>query len=257
VPAGGIITWAGGNAFAPNIPLGWLLCDGSQYSQTTYPDLYAAIGTTYERFLPNAGNFFVPDLRFTFPMSAPSYSSGPTALVNPPSGTAYSEPTNLGYPGVLPNQIWTFTALKNGVLVPGMNFAARGPGGSAAFIDRMLDGNGDIGRYIMGSLGAGSWPVLGSVGAPVLVTPISIGTGANYPYKIGTYNDSGFNANPNSNTQIYNWGRNITGSNVGVRNSTSNTYGGVMNTYSTPVVVGGLALETAPNFINMFYIIKY
>lgn len=258
IPVGGIMPWAGGNAFAPNIPVGWLLCDGSQYSQTTYAALYEVIGTTYERFSPNIGNFFVPDLRFTFPMCPPSYGPGPpTALVNPPSGTAFSQPTNLGYPGVAANQIWTFTALKNGVLVPGMTFAGRGPNGAAAFIDRMIDGNGDIGSYIMTSFSVGTWPALGSVGAPVLVSPINIGTGANYPYKIGTYNDSGYNANPNSNTQIYEWGRNINGSNVGVRGATANTFGGIMNTYSTPVSVGGLSFQTSPNFINMFYIIKY
>jgi hypothetical protein len=164
----------------------------------------------------------------------------------------------LGYPGVVANQIWTFTGLKNGVLVPGMTFAARGPGGAAAFIDRMIDGNGDVGSYIMGSLSVGAWPVLGSVGAPVLVTPISIGTGANYPYKIGTYNASGYNSNPTpSATQIYRWGQNITRSNVGVAGATANTYGGVTSSYPSPAAAGNLSFQTAPNFINMFYIIKY
>src|SRR3990167_8065526 len=43
-------------------PSGWLLCDGSAVSRTTYAALFAVIGTTY-----GAGNgsttFNVPDLR--------------------------------------------------------------------------------------------------------------------------------------------------------------------------------------------------
>ena len=35
-------------AFAgSDVPDGWLLCDGSAISRTTYADLFAAIGTTY------------------------------------------------------------------------------------------------------------------------------------------------------------------------------------------------------------------
>ena len=46
-------------------PPGWLLCDGSAYSQTTYADLFAAIGTA---FGAAGGNFNVPDLRGRAPV---------------------------------------------------------------------------------------------------------------------------------------------------------------------------------------------
>ena len=42
VPTGGIVEYAG--ATAPN---GWLLCDGSAISRTTYADLFEVIGTTF------------------------------------------------------------------------------------------------------------------------------------------------------------------------------------------------------------------
>lgn len=53
-------------AFAgTQVPPGWLACDGSQVSRTTYAQLYAAIGNTY-----GAGNgsttFNLPDLRGEF-----------------------------------------------------------------------------------------------------------------------------------------------------------------------------------------------
>ena len=57
VPAGVLVPFAGSTA-----PDGWLLCDGSAISRTTYADLYAVISTTY-----GAGNssttFNLPDLR--------------------------------------------------------------------------------------------------------------------------------------------------------------------------------------------------
>ncbi len=59
---GKIVPSAGSNA-----PNGWLLCDGSAVSRTTYADLFDMIGTTF-----GAGDgsttFNVPDLRGRFPL---------------------------------------------------------------------------------------------------------------------------------------------------------------------------------------------
>jgi microcystin-dependent protein len=41
-PIGTVVSTGGLTA-----PTGWLFCDGAAVSRTTYPDLYAAIGTTY------------------------------------------------------------------------------------------------------------------------------------------------------------------------------------------------------------------
>ena len=55
LPAGSVIIWTTGTA-----PAGWLLCDGSARSRTTYAALFALVGTTY-----GAGNgsstFNIPD----------------------------------------------------------------------------------------------------------------------------------------------------------------------------------------------------
>jgi len=53
---GQVMDWAGSSA-----PTGWLLCDGSAVSQTTYAALYAVIGVTYGD--PGGGNFNLPDFR--------------------------------------------------------------------------------------------------------------------------------------------------------------------------------------------------
>lgn len=42
LPAGMVMNWAG-----PTAPAGWAFCDGASVAVTTYPDLFAVIGTTY------------------------------------------------------------------------------------------------------------------------------------------------------------------------------------------------------------------
>jgi len=58
IPAG-IVSWSAGFA----APDGWLVCDGAEYSQTEYADLFQAIGTIYGG---SASTFYVPDLRGEF-----------------------------------------------------------------------------------------------------------------------------------------------------------------------------------------------
>lgn len=71
LPSGVVLPFAGSSA-----PSGWLLCDGSEISQTTYANLFAALSTTYNTQInpttgsawaaPSAGNFRVPDYRGIF-----------------------------------------------------------------------------------------------------------------------------------------------------------------------------------------------
>jgi microcystin-dependent protein len=49
-------------------PAGWLPCDGSVVSQAAYPDLYAALGTTWGP--DGGGNFTLPDLRGKSPVGS-------------------------------------------------------------------------------------------------------------------------------------------------------------------------------------------
>jgi microcystin-dependent protein len=71
VPSGVVMPFAGGTA-----PAGWLLCDGTEISQTTYANLYAAISGSYNTqrnpvtgnnwAAPSGGNFRIPDYRGIF-----------------------------------------------------------------------------------------------------------------------------------------------------------------------------------------------
>ena len=77
VPTGGLLMWTGAvNA----VPTGWLLCDGSEVSQTTYADLYAVIGSTFGTPVTNT-NFILPNLVDKFVAgvgSSGTYSVGTT-----------------------------------------------------------------------------------------------------------------------------------------------------------------------------------
>lgn len=71
---GQVSLWAGG----ATLPSGWIKCDGSAISRTTYATLFAVIGTTYG-VGDGASTFNVPDLRDRFAMgSGGSYAPGAT-----------------------------------------------------------------------------------------------------------------------------------------------------------------------------------
>ena len=57
IPVGSVISYAGSTA-----PNGWLLCDGSAMSRTTYAALFSAIGTTYGTG-DGSTTFNLPDIR--------------------------------------------------------------------------------------------------------------------------------------------------------------------------------------------------
>jgi microcystin-dependent protein len=62
-PAGIVSPYAGATA-----PAGWLLCDGSIVSQSTYSVLYAIVGATYNTTGEGAGNFRLPNLKGKVPV---------------------------------------------------------------------------------------------------------------------------------------------------------------------------------------------
>lgn len=71
MPSGIVLPYAGSTT-----PAGWLVCDGTAYNQADYPELFAALGSTYNTQVnpttgsawaaPSAGQFRVPDMRGMF-----------------------------------------------------------------------------------------------------------------------------------------------------------------------------------------------
>jgi len=71
VPIGSIIMWAGD---ASNVPIGWLLCDGSPLDPVAYPDLTTLLGSAFGVTpAPNGypvGTTLLPDMRDRFVVGA-------------------------------------------------------------------------------------------------------------------------------------------------------------------------------------------
>lgn len=86
MPVASIVSYAGATA-----PQGFLICDGSLVSKTTYGDLFGVIGTTYGT--GNATQFVLPDLRGKFSLGkSGSFNLGTSggAFAQTPTGTISS-----------------------------------------------------------------------------------------------------------------------------------------------------------------------
>lgn len=115
LPAGTILPYAGSSA-----PGGFVLCDGSAISRTTYANLFAILGTTW-----GAGNgtttFNVPDLRGRAPIGAGT-GSGLTARTL--GANVGAETANIAH-------THTVTAHNHQVTAPdGVNMGVYGSGGT-------------------------------------------------------------------------------------------------------------------------------
>lgn len=77
-------------------PDGWLICDGSQVSRTTYSDLFSVIGTTFGSG-DGSTTFTLPDMRATFVRGAGSKNGYSAVFGQIQDATNFSYGTS-GYP---------------------------------------------------------------------------------------------------------------------------------------------------------------
>lgn len=112
----------------PNIPTGWLLCNGSAQSRIEYPDLYAAIGTTW-----GAGDgsttFNLPDLRNRLLVGAGTVALGDYSGASEVTLTTDELPAH-SHDLTDPGHTHTFTGTPHGHAVtdPGHSHAVTDPG---------------------------------------------------------------------------------------------------------------------------------
>lgn len=90
-PVGSLQAYAGASA-----PTGWLLCDGTSYSTSVYPELFSVLGYTYGG---SGANFSVPDLRGRVPMGAGTGVGQGASGTGAPSGTALTTRTRGAWAG--------------------------------------------------------------------------------------------------------------------------------------------------------------
>lgn len=111
VPTGVTLPFAGSST-----PTGWLLCDGSAVSQTTYANLFSTIGTTWNTGGEGAGNFRLPDMRRRVPVG--SGGSGSGTLGNSLGNTG-GEETHTLITSEMPGHTHTQNAHSHGTSDPG------------------------------------------------------------------------------------------------------------------------------------------
>lgn len=149
LPAGMVLHFA--NATAPT---GWLICDGSAVSRTTYADLYAAISTIYG-VGDGSTTFNVPDLRGQFIRGWANTSTGATI-------TGSIAPTTATFAGTVSGTTLTVASVSAGTVTPGMILTSTSTTGNptggfqsitekATIVSQLTGTTGAAGTYLISS----------------------------------------------------------------------------------------------------------
>ena len=290
VPTGAIFMWSG--VTVGSVPFGWLVCDGSLVSATTYANLFAVIGNSYTKYpnVPVAGSFYLPDLTYAIPQNPPTPTYAVTITVKSFTGALINYPFPTGT-----NALWEISGFPTNTLNVGTVFpAAQIPG---AAYDIYID---DIITLQSSAVGDTSAPpslvrvlyappgtaVLPNIPTNITITSAGAVTtpGTTY-WKPGTYNTASTgNPNPWNSPQIYNlYNRLYAGQipphqhffggpnaaappgggavfpiNVGPQDPVQNPTTIQTNAFSvsTLTLTPPMLYPTMPNIINMYYIIK-
>jgi hypothetical protein len=290
-PVGAITIWAGGTETTTsqnfNPPAGWLICDGTIIYQSIYPTLYSVIGTKYggSTGIPNTA--FLPDLTFAVPMGTPKKPFGATPGITDRKITfdAISWSSSYAAANISTIQTWRINAVQGGTLNYGTLLNDVGVTGGGVVFPKMyvssilqFDGNpASVGYIIVRSVdNTTPIPIVSATstiqvnyGYGVLDTPAS---GTDAPYQLGTYNVEGhpltihnqaaWEVYPHTHqvSQVTTSAnvQNFTGTNIYSVNAATNVQTG-FNTSNTISTFGAanIGTYTAPNFLNMLYIIKY
>ena len=284
VPVGAITIWAGGSDDGGvqtfNIPAGWLLCDGAEYQRSVYGNLFNVIGTKYALNKPSTGlNFYVPDLTFAVPMGTP-YRNYTSTIFSPSRFQIYVQSwlSDFSPPATPSAKTWKINQTVGGTLNFGTMIPASGiplPGFPTLYVSQILSYDGYQGYIVVKSVNNAAIPDIPGgnqiiVQADGTVPQDNSGT---YLYTLGSYgvtsgyprvtrNQTAAEVGPHTHTF-----RNTAffGS-TGLANGPDQPGKGVdpnaptsLNQVSTISTIGvtNVGTYTAPNFLNMLYIIKF
>jgi microcystin-dependent protein len=84
VPVGSLLMWSTAAA-----PTDYLICDGTTVSETTYADLFAVVGTTFNTGGEGAGNFRLPAFNGRAPIGVGTYTDAVSGGITRVLGTQY------------------------------------------------------------------------------------------------------------------------------------------------------------------------
>ena len=155
-PTGALVMWTTSTA-----PTGWLLCNGTAVSRTTYAALFAVVGTTFG-VGDNSTTFNLPNYVERMPFGA---SLTTTASVTGTIGALVA--------ASIAGTTMTVSGLTRGTLAVGDSITGTGVP-SGATITAFGSGSGGVGTY---SVSLGGATVTGSIsGTTLTVTAVSSGT---------------------------------------------------------------------------------
>ena len=282
-PVGAITIWAGGSDDGGvqnfNVPAGWLVCNGSELNKLEYANLFGVIGQKYAMNKPLTGlNFYLPDLTFAVPMGTPYRNYAST--INTPVQFQVSFETwksDFVNPASTMMQTWYITQTIGGTLNYGTLFPAAGitqPSWPDVYVSEILSYDGNQGYIVVRSVN--NSPIPSTIGGTTTAKAngtVAQDASGTYLYTLGSYNaDSAYpqvtrNQTQNEvypHTHTYSQTttsanvQNFTGTTIFSVNAATNVQTGLntSNTISTIGVVN-TGTYTAPNFLNMLYIIKY
>ena len=283
-PTGSVTIWAGGSDNGGvqnfNVPSGWLLCDGAEYQRSVYGNLFNVIGTKYALNKPSTGlNFYVPDLTFAVPMGTP-YRNYTSTIFSPSRFQIYVQSwlSDFTPPATPSSKTWKINQTVGGTLNFGTMIPASGiplPGFPTLYVSQILSYDGYQGYIVVKSIGGASIPDIPG-GNQIIVQADGTApqdAAGTYLYTLGSYgvtsgyprvtrNQTAAEVGPHTHTF-----RNTAffGS-TGLANGPDQPGKGVdpnaptsLNQVSTISTIGttNVGTYTAPNFLNMLYIIKF
>ena len=282
VPVGAITIWAGGSDTGAgqnfNIPSGWFVCNGSEQDKLIYANLYGVIGDKYAMNRTLTGtNFYLPDLTFAVPMGTPLRNYIGSNILSAPSFrcTVQTWPSDFSPFINASTQTWKVTQTVGGTLNYGSFFPANAisqPGYPSVYVKQILSYDGNVGYIVVQSVNNSNIPqTLGTIFAVGNGTVPQDSSGT-YLYTLGSYGvESAYpqvthnQAEPEVGIHTHPTGTLISLEAVDgfatTRNRSFIQYEmpNAPNQFSTISTVGytNVGTYTAPNFINMLYIIKY
>jgi hypothetical protein len=194
----------GGSSLNPQnfaVPSGWLACDGMAVQQSVYFALYSVIGDKFNRGVtPNPGLFFLPDLTFAVPMGTPyrNYFSNQD-LTKPNFQIEFQTWTStyIDNPGY--EACWYISQTIGGTLNLGTKFVgdtiSSGPAWPDTYVTKILNYNGYQGFIIVRNTN-NLLPIPSTGGVNLTITANGVvdripTTTGDYIYTLGTYNVNG------------------------------------------------------------------
>jgi microcystin-dependent protein len=221
LPCGSIVNYSGDNA-----PNGWLICDGSEISRTTYASLFSIIGTKYGSS-STIHNFKLPDLGQRIPVG---YKSGINSLGNTGGNNSITLTTNQ-----IPSHTHTGTSDSNGA------HTHTGTSDSSGTHNHTASDSGHTHTYVDAYFAENQAGVqINNHG-----TAASTDTDNEYYYRPGAVTDTGY--------------ANITVNNNGAHTHgfTTASNGSHTHTFTTGSTGGGQLIDIRNQFIVLNYIIKH